>query len=136
MLEIFLITDIVRHLSLVAAFFWLNTFGYYIWKTFRSRNVFLRVTDGRKFCYYSTYVGTATIGTTAVALVAHYLLDHDKSVAISPHGEVTIGWLGMAMFFTPIACTIMVDIFFYLSTGQTISRMSTYGRIHNKMKFR
>lgn len=46
------------------------------------------------------------------------------------------GWLGIALFFTPIAFTILVDIFFYLSTTQVINRMSTYGRIHHKMKFR
>ncbi|KAH8294487.1 hypothetical protein KR018_001407, partial [Drosophila ironensis] len=43
----FIVADIILCFSLLAAFFWLNSFGYYIWKTFRSRNVFLRVTDGR-----------------------------------------------------------------------------------------
>jgi G protein-coupled receptor Mth (Methuselah protein) len=46
------------------------------------------------------------------------------------------GWLGLAMFFTPIAFTILVNVFFYLTTGQAINRMSTYGRIHHKMKFK
>jgi len=46
----FIVADIILCFSLLAAFFWLNSFGFYIWKTFRSRNVFLRVTDGRKYC--------------------------------------------------------------------------------------
>lgn len=43
--------------------------------SFRSRNVFLRVTDGRKYCYYSTYAWGLTICMTALALVAHFMLD-------------------------------------------------------------
>jgi len=46
------------------------------------------------------------------------------------------GWLGKAVFFTPVAFTVLIDIFFYLRTGHTISQMSTYGRIHHKMKYR
>ncbi|KAL0269360.1 UNVERIFIED_CONTAM: hypothetical protein PYX00_007121 [Menopon gallinae] len=131
----FMVADIFRHVSLAGAFFWLNTFGYYIWKTFRSRNVFLRVTDGRKYCYYSVYAWGATALMTAIALVAHFLLDDTKDIPVAHHGEKTIGSLAMIMFFMPIAFTVIADIFFYLATGQTINRMSTYGRIHNKMKF-
>lgn len=45
------------------------------------------------------------------------------------------GWLGIAVFFTPIAFTILVNIFFYVTTVQIIDRMSTYGRIHHKLKY-
>lgn len=31
----FLFTDSAIHISSLCAFFWLNSFGYYIWKTFR-----------------------------------------------------------------------------------------------------
>lgn len=31
----FIIADIVCYTSLLAAFFWLNSLGYYIWKTFK-----------------------------------------------------------------------------------------------------
>lgn len=44
------------------------------------------------------------------------------------------GWLGIAVFFTPIAFIILVNIFFYVTTHKIISRMSTYGRIHHKLK--
>lgn len=40
------------------------------------------------------------------------------------------------IFFTPIACTIIIDIFFYVTTMQIINRMNTYGRIHHKLKSR
>lgn len=42
--------------------------------------------------------------------------------------------MGIAIFFTPIACTIIVDIIFYVTTVQIINRMNTYGRIHHKLK--
>nr|CAD7429778.1 unnamed protein product [Timema monikensis] len=128
--------DTVKYVSLLAAFFWLNSMGYYIWKTFRSRNVFLRVTDGRKYCYYSLYAWGSTLTMTLVALFAHFFLDTGNPMSQpSSIKQDNVGWLGIAMFFTPVGFTILVNIFFYLTTGQIINRMSTYGRIHHKMKY-
>lgn len=123
------------YVSLMAAFFWLNSMGYYIWKTFRSRNVFLRVTDGRKYCYYSCYTWGATFMMASIAIFAHFMLETNTSKSSPPSTQTSIGWLGKAVFFTPVAFTVLVDIFFYLTTGHTISQMSTYGRIHHKMKY-
>nr|CAD7197073.1 unnamed protein product [Timema douglasi] len=132
----FLIADTVKYVSLLAAFFWLNSMGYYIWRTFRSRNVFLRVTDGRKYCYYSLYAWGSTLTMTLVALFAHFFLDTGNPMSQpSSITQDNVGWLGIAMFFTPVGFTILVNIFFYLTTGQIINRMSTYGRIHHKMKY-
>ncbi|XP_022194727.2 probable G-protein coupled receptor Mth-like 5 [Nilaparvata lugens] len=132
----FLIADCVLFVSILGAFFWLNSLGYYIWKTFRSRNVFLRITDGRKYCYYSFYVWSCTIGMAVFAIFAHFTLDTtNPTKAPSPIAQGALGWLGTAVFFTPIAFTILVNIFFYASTMQIISRMSTYGRIHHKLKY-
>ncbi|KAK7872660.1 hypothetical protein R5R35_002655 [Gryllus longicercus] len=132
----FLVADVVMYVSLLAAFFWLNSLGYYIWKTFRSRNVFLRVTDARKYCYYSTYAWGATLAMAVIALFAHFMLDTSRpEVRDSAGKQETIGRLGIAVFFTPIAFTILVNIFFYLTTGQAISRIATRGRIHHKMKY-
>lgn len=30
-----MVADIILYVSLLAAFFWLNSLGYYIWRTFR-----------------------------------------------------------------------------------------------------
>lgn len=120
---------------LMGAFFWLNAFGYYIWKTFRSRNVFLRVTDGRKYCYYSVYVWGVTGLMTGLAIFAHLFLDSDeykKNYIIEK--QETIGWLGIAMFFSPIAVSILIDIFFYVTTLKLINRRNVYGRIQHKLK--
>ncbi|PSN56907.1 putative G-protein coupled receptor Mth-like 5 [Blattella germanica] len=134
----FMAAEIVMYVSLMAAFFWLNSLGYYIWKTFRSRNVFLRVTDGRKYCYYSCYAWGLTLTMAAIALFAHFMLDtmgsKEAKASLSLTQE-TIGWLGRAVFFTPVAFIILVNIFFYLTTGHVINQMSTYGRIHHKMKY-
>lgn len=60
---------------MMAAFFWLSSLGYFIWKTFRSRNVFLRVTDGKKYCWYSFYAWGSTICMAALGIVAQLFLE-------------------------------------------------------------
>ncbi|XP_075145336.1 G-protein coupled receptor Mth-like 5 [Haematobia irritans] len=131
----FIVADIILYFSILAAFFWLNSFGYYIWKTFRSRNVFLRVTDARKYCYYSAYAWGITAFMAAMAVFAHFFLDADtyKKQNVVADQE-TMGWLGIAIFFAPIACTILVDIFFYVTTLKLINRRNVYGRIQHKLK--
>ncbi|XP_001359641.4 probable G-protein coupled receptor Mth-like 5 isoform X2 [Drosophila pseudoobscura] len=131
----FIVADIILCFSLLAAFFWLNSFGYYIWKTFRSRNVFLRVTDGRKYCYYSAYAWGCTGTMAALAVFAHFFLDADSYKQEQMVGEQeTIGWLGICIFFAPIACTIVVNTFFYVTTRKLINRRTVYGRIAHKLK--
>ncbi|XP_070072456.1 probable G-protein coupled receptor Mth-like 5 isoform X2 [Drosophila takahashii] len=131
----FIVADIILCFSLLAAFFWLNSFGFYIWKTFRSRNVFLRVTDGRKYCYYSAYAWGCTATMAALAVFAHFFLDADSYKREQMVGEQeTIGWLGICIFFAPIACTILVNIFFYVTTRKLINRRTVYGRIAHKLK--
>lgn len=127
----------MAYVSLLAAFFWLNAIGYYVWNTFRSRNVFLRVTDGRKYCYYSTYVWGSTMTVSATAIFAHFALETNKSLitGTSYPPQETVGWLGLSVLFTSIAFTIIVDLCFVLTTANTIKRMRTYGRIHHKMKY-
>lgn len=130
-------SDTVAYVSLLAAFFWLNALGYYVWNTFRSRNVFLRITDGRKYCYYSTYVWGSTITIAATAIFAHFALETDKPSiggTVYPAQE-TVGWLALSVLFMSIALTIIVDFCFVLTTANRIKRMSTYGRIHHKMKY-
>lgn len=46
---------------------------------FRSRNVFLRVTDGRKYCWYSAYAWGVTGCMAAMAVFAHFFLDSVQS---------------------------------------------------------
>ncbi|KAL2712689.1 putative G-protein coupled receptor Mth-like 5 [Vespula squamosa] len=133
----FMIADTVAYVSLLAAFFWLNALGYYVWNTFRSRNVFLRITDGRKYCYYSIYVWGSTIAIAATAIFAHFALETDKPSiggTVYPAQE-TVGWLALSVLFMSIALTIIVDFCFVLTTANRIKRMSIYGRIHHKMKY-
>lgn len=126
----FMITDIALYISLLSAFFWLNSFGFYIWKTFKSRNVFLRVTDVRKYCYYSSVVWTCVAVMAAMAICAHFLLD----TGTKTEEQETIGLLGIAIFFTPIAFTVIFNVFFYVTTLKIIKRINIYGRIHHKLK--
>ncbi|XP_071447322.1 probable G-protein coupled receptor Mth-like 5 [Hetaerina americana] len=130
----FLAADILLYGALTTAFFWLNVMGYYVWKTFRSRNVYIRITDGRKYCYYSLYVILCTAVFTSLAAFSHFFLD-TKPGSQRPTTSSELGWLGRAIFSTAIAFTILVNIYFFITTRQTIHKMSSYGRIHQKMKF-
>lgn len=71
----FFFLDTFLYTSILGSFIWLNSMGYYIWRTFKSRNVFLRITDGRKYCYYSLYVWGFTLTMGGMALFAHLILD-------------------------------------------------------------
>ncbi|KFB41309.1 AGAP004025-PA-like protein [Anopheles sinensis] len=143
----FFIADLFLYISLLGAFFWLNAMGYYIWKMFRTRNVFLRVSDGRKYCWYSCYVWGCTGTMAAIALFAHYFLNlpgrtpqHQQKNLASLAGDSvfenqdSISWLGIAVFFMPIAFIIIVNMFFFVTTLRFINRMHTYGRIHHKLR--
>lgn len=138
----FMLTDIILYVSLLGAFFWLNSLGFCIWKTFKSRNVFLRVTDVRKYCYYSCVVWLCVAVMATMALCAHFLLDAStipmkRSREFSSdfnEEQDTIGLLGIAIFFTPVAFTIIFNVFFYVTTLKIIKRINIYGRIHHKLK--
>lgn len=43
---------------------------------FRSRNVFLRITDGKKYCYYGVYAWLCTITLGSLAMFAHFTMDY------------------------------------------------------------
>ncbi|XP_003427589.1 probable G-protein coupled receptor Mth-like 5 [Nasonia vitripennis] len=133
----FMIADSVMYISLLAAFFWLNALGYYVWNTFRSRNVFLRSTDGKKYCCYSTYVWGSTIAIAATAIFAHFTLETNIPIigGVAFAAQETVGWLGLSVLFTSVAFTIIVDLCFVLTTINKLKRMRTYGRIHHKMKY-
>uniref|UniRef100_A0A8D8R3J5 Probable G-protein coupled receptor Mth-like 5 n=1 Tax=Cacopsylla melanoneura TaxID=428564 RepID=A0A8D8R3J5_9HEMI len=154
--DFYLLADIVKQISTLAAFFWLNGLGFYIWRTFRTRNVFLRITDGRKYFYYSCYVWGSTLCMSFMAIFSHFLLDaevqeagavhllpttpapsHSTWALLNPPSQCNriMGWLGISIFFISVGSILLVNTFFYLTTAQKISRMSVYGRIHHKMRY-
>ncbi|XP_060522858.1 probable G-protein coupled receptor Mth-like 5 [Cylas formicarius] len=130
------ITETICYISLLGAFFWLNSLGYYIWRTFRSRNVFLRITDGKKYCYYGSYAWSCTLILGCLAVFAHFTMDYQdmKPTLNFDQQQEQIGSLGMIIFFVPIAFTVLVDVFFIATTLKKINRMHTYGRIHHKLR--
>ncbi|XP_020278459.1 probable G-protein coupled receptor Mth-like 5 [Pseudomyrmex gracilis] len=133
----FMIADIIMYVSLMAAFFWLSALGYYVWNTFKSRNVFLRVTDGKKYCYYSSWVWSLTVCIAGTAIFAHFALETNKPVVGGTRypAQETLGWLGVSVMFMCIMFTIVIDLCLAVTTANRIKRMSTYGRIHHKMKY-
>lgn len=57
----------------------------------RSRNVYLRITDGRKYCYYSCYAWTCTIIMGALAVFAHYTMDYPQVKTHKENEQERIG---------------------------------------------
>lgn len=125
----------------MAIFIWLSALGYYVWNAFKSRNVFLRVTDGRKYCYYSSWVWGLTACLAGTAIFAHFALETNKKYIKPSVGgmmyptQETIGLLGISVMFMCIALAVMIDLCLILTTANRIKRINTYGRIHHKMKY-
>lgn len=71
----------------------------------------------------------------ALAVFAHFFLDADSYKEQNVIGDQqTIGWLGIWIFFAPIACIILINIFFYVTTLKLINRRNVYGRIQHKLR--
>lgn len=59
---------------------------------YRSRNVFLRVTDGRKYCWYSMYAWGATVCMEGLAVFGHFFLESKQARKLFKVGDQeTIG---------------------------------------------
>ena len=62
---------------------------------YRSSNVFLRSTDGRKYCYYSCYVWGCTTTLGVIALFAHFMFEtntkEESSTAICSANQRNVG---------------------------------------------
>lgn len=130
--------DMVAHISTIAVFFWLSSLGYYIWKTFRSRNVFLKFTDGTKYCWYSFYAWGSTASMAALGVFSHFFLDitPPKRMFLFEEELETVGVLALSIFFLTNVVVIGANVYFFISTRSYLnSRMNaSYGRIHYKLK--
>lgn len=130
----------IAQTSMMAAFFWLSSFGYFIWKTFRSRNVFLRITDGTKYCWYSFFAWGSTACMASLAIFAHLFLDIQtarRTEALNADVEVeSLGVLGLTIYFVTIVGAISGCVYFYVSTQTYLNQRlnASYGRIHYKLK--
>lgn len=128
----------VAHISTIAVFFWLSSLGYYIWKTFRSRNVFLKFTDGTKYCWYSFYAWGSTASMAALGVFSHFFLDitPPKRMFLFEEELETVGVLALSIFFLTNVVVIGANVYFFISTRSYLnSRMNaSYGRIHYKLK--
>lgn len=109
----------VSQVSVTATFFWLSGLGYFIWKTFRSRNVFLRITDGKKYCWYSFYVWSCTICMAALGIFSHYYLDFntpkkslpEKFVEIESIGELFYDYTYIGLHFISINFSFSIQVY-------------------------
>lgn len=98
------------------------------------------------------YSWSCTIVLGVLAVFAHFTMDYPQEKSLRDQKEeigkfsmkfshleeilAILGSLGITIFFVPVACTILMDIFFFVSTMKIINRMHTYGRIHHKLRHR
>lgn len=70
----------------------LSTTAIDITSYFRSRNVYLRITDGKKYCYYSLYAWSSTLGIGILAVTAHFMMDYPNVAQLKyDHEQEAIG---------------------------------------------
>ncbi|XP_014256732.1 probable G-protein coupled receptor Mth-like 5 [Cimex lectularius] len=126
------LAEVCLCVAILSAYLWLTGLGFYLWRTFRSENVFLRMTHGKKYCYYSFSIWSTTAFLTLIALLAHFYLDNPLEEDIFE--LMKIGWLVIAIFYLPIVCCIAVNAYFYHRTSACMKVYGRYGRIHHKFK--
>lgn len=49
--------------------------------------MFLRITDGKKYCYYSSYAWSCTLVMGMLAIFAHYALDYPQANILKTNSE-------------------------------------------------
>ena len=76
---------------------------------YRSRNVFLRVSDGKKYCYYSMYAWGSTFSMALLAMFAHLVLD--TNTLRKELKEVTESAIGIVLFW--FTCASFNRLLFY-----------------------
>ncbi|XP_011644378.1 probable G-protein coupled receptor Mth-like 5 [Pogonomyrmex barbatus] len=128
-----LVTDIIMFVSLMAAFIWLTALGYFVWNSFKSPNIYLRVTDCSQYSQYSCWIWCTTICIAGSAIFAHIFLETNKPKMGEPPQE-TLGYLAISVIFMSIGFTIIINLFLIQSTVKRIKDMNTCGHIHQRMK--
>jgi len=121
-----LTTETVLHGSIVGVWFCLNAMGHHAWKIIKSKSVFTRVTDGQRLRYYSLYIILCTGLVITTALCVHFFIE-DSGI----QGEKTnflLGWNALAAFYSPVAITLLANIYFYFSSQKRISTQLVYNR--------
>ncbi|XP_017768553.1 PREDICTED: probable G-protein coupled receptor Mth-like 5 [Nicrophorus vespilloides] len=130
-----IVTETVSYVSLLGAFFWLNSLGYCIWKIFKSRNAYLRMTDYRQYRYYSLYAWLSTAVTGFLAIFAHYTLDYEVVKSHFKNDEQEqIGSLAMIIFFVPVAFTVLVNVFIVKTIIKLLRTRRNSGQIYKQLK--
>jgi len=71
----------------------------------------------------------------ALAIFGHFFLDTKTSKKTNViEDQETIGFLGLTLFFIPIALLTLLNLFYYITTLKIVNSINTYGRIHHKLK--
>ena len=121
-----LTTEVVLHGSIVGIWFCLNSMGHHAWKIIKSKSQFTRVTDGQRLRYYSLYIilGTGIVVTSALCI--HFFIEDETTDQISENYR--LGVYALAAFYSPVAFTLLANIYFYFTSQKRISTQLVYNR--------
>merc|ERR1719468_484509 len=119
-----LTSEVVLHGSIVGVWFCLSAMGHHAWKIIKSKSVFTRVTDGQRLRYYSIYILLGTGLVVTLGLCVHFFIEEAR-----PEGQhYELGWSALAGFYSPVALTLLANIYFYFTSQKRISRQLVYNR--------
>ncbi|XP_024940968.1 probable G-protein coupled receptor Mth-like 3 [Cephus cinctus] len=117
----------IMHFSFLSSFFWLNIMCFDIWWTFggfRSLHGSVKQRDRKKFFMYSIYAWGCASVLTGVCLIMD-LTPNIPEYLIRPEFGVTNCWFNTNVakaiyFYGPMAVTVVVNIFLFISTALKI----------------
>ncbi|OQR72960.1 hypothetical protein BIW11_10047 [Tropilaelaps mercedesae] len=123
---------LVTYSAFLAAFFWMNSMAFDVWRTLRLATRELRVTTGpqwKRFIFYSIY----SWGMTAFIVGLSVVLEHDSDV-LPPEYRPAFGkyscWFGhrkalLIFFVAPTGCIMLLNALFFLLTALMIISSSS-----------
>ncbi|XP_022653546.1 uncharacterized protein LOC111247163 isoform X3 [Varroa destructor] len=123
---------LLTYSSFLAAFFWMNSMAFDVWRTLRMATKELRVTTGpqwKRFTFYSIY----SWGMTAFIVGLSIVLEHDPDF-LPPEYRPAFGkytcWFGhrkalLIFFVAPTGTIMMLNFLFFLLTALMIISSSS-----------
>ena len=112
-----------HHYFHIGVWFCLNAMGHDAWKRIKAKRT-SRVTDGQRLRYYSLYIILCTGIVITTALCVHFFIEDNTET-----GEnFVLGWSALATFYSPVAITLLANIYFYFTSQKRISAQLVYNR--------
>ena len=118
-----------KNYSFLGVWFCLNAMGHDAWKRIKTKRT-SRVTDGQRLRYYSLYIIFCTGIVITTALCVHFFIEDKKTTEDNTEirENFILGWSALATFYSPVAITLLANIYFYFTSQKRISAQLVYNR--------